>query len=1248
MSGKGAVAADLTAYVPRLLLDWEAEQPGVRYRAIEGTLVFADVSGFTKLSERLARAGGKIGAEQMTDVINALFGELLLVAAARGGEMLKYGGDAVLLFFSGDSHARRGVAACWEMQKKLAEIGRVDTGAGIVRLRMSVGVNSGTFDFFKVGESHEELVVAGPATTGCVEMEAAADATEVLLSPSASEYLDEVCLGAEKSGGRLLRRLPKAPYVEFRPVVTDLDMSKFVPSALRSYLSGGAVEPDHRLATVAFLHVMELDRRLSSADPEVVAEDLHQTMAAIQEVFVQHEVSFLATDLAPDGTKVMAASGAPFAIDDPARAMLAALLALRSRKPPLPVRAGVNHGHVFGGDVGPPFRRTYTTIGDVTNTAARVMGKAAAGEILCLRSVTDHSRVRFDIEPRPAFMAKGKSEPLEPMAVLGERRGGQADPELPFIGRSHELSRLLEAFEVVRDGSGTVVEVEGAPGIGKSRLIAEAAARSGLQSQSVTAAPYDVATPYLFVKRLLGELWPGFGSRPLEVEIEERAATLRAWTPLIGLALDRAASPTPESDALDPAVVPERIRAVLAALLLSLVDEPRLWVIEDANWLDEASQEVLAELAKRIEEKPLALCLSRIAGAGSVGGGLVVEVGPLSADEASELATRASHGPLLPQQRDAVASRAEGNPLFLIGLARSGRGGADLPDSLEGLIGVEIDRLSPEARRTVRRLSVLGVRAPIGVADSLLDEEGSVAAWSDRLSGILDHDDEEVYFRHPLYQEVAYASLPFRRRHELHSRVLSVYESDAADHPLELLSVHAELARDDERTWTYASEAARLAAAKRAYLETATLARRALDAARRLGRNDRNVLDLHVALGDALRHTGQPDGAAAVYRKARRLPALDSLAQATLAMRQGLIKDEAGDYEAAVRRYRSGSRALADPATPEEAAIAVRLLHGQAKARYFQGRTAKAIDMARQALAAAEGAGDDEGVGQAYELLHVLSLSTDVPEGSEAGWKALEIYERIGRVDWQAAALNNLGMEAYYRGDWSAAAELYERSQQNEYRCGRTIKAASCSANIAEIWSDQGRSEEARTAFEDALQAFRAGGAKLGELITLANLGRVAARAGRFEQAHVHLADALAGFTSRGLEGSSFAAEIEAKQCEALVLEGRGFDALPRIEELLSRASAASVLPLLHRLRGYALAQARDCDGAVTAFESSRAAAAAAGAAYDEALAIDALAAVVPGGAVSPAEVADARARLAQLGVVQLLRPPLSAGDLAT
>src|SRR5688500_4803666 len=114
-------AADLTAHVPRLLLRWEERFGTAAHAVIPGSLVFADVSGFTRLSEALARVGGKAGAEEMADVINRLFGEMLGDAADHGGEMLKYGGDAMLLFFEGEQHERQACAASAAMQRTLSE-----------------------------------------------------------------------------------------------------------------------------------------------------------------------------------------------------------------------------------------------------------------------------------------------------------------------------------------------------------------------------------------------------------------------------------------------------------------------------------------------------------------------------------------------------------------------------------------------------------------------------------------------------------------------------------------------------------------------------------------------------------------------------------------------------------------------------------------------------------------------------------------------------------------------------------------------------------------------------------------------------------------------------------------------------------------------------------------------------------------------------------------------------------------------
>src|SRR4026207_673401 len=93
-------------YVPRLLIDWLGSGDTTRVREVPGTRAFADISGFTKMTERLARKG-KVGAEEMNDLLDDVFTELLEIAYRDGAGLIKWGGDAVLLPFEGRDHAAR-------------------------------------------------------------------------------------------------------------------------------------------------------------------------------------------------------------------------------------------------------------------------------------------------------------------------------------------------------------------------------------------------------------------------------------------------------------------------------------------------------------------------------------------------------------------------------------------------------------------------------------------------------------------------------------------------------------------------------------------------------------------------------------------------------------------------------------------------------------------------------------------------------------------------------------------------------------------------------------------------------------------------------------------------------------------------------------------------------------------------------------------------------------------------------------
>ena len=202
-------AGILLPYVPRLLGRWAPTGDDVRHMRVNGTVAFVDISGFTRLTERLARKG-KVGAEEMSDILSATFAGLLAETRDDGADLIKWGGDAVLLLFQGRDHAQRAARASHRMREKLRVIGRLPTTSGTVVLRMSVGVHSGDFDFFLVGDPdiHRELLISGPGASITAETEAAANAGQIGLSSATAALLESRILGPVLLDGRLLRSSP--------------------------------------------------------------------------------------------------------------------------------------------------------------------------------------------------------------------------------------------------------------------------------------------------------------------------------------------------------------------------------------------------------------------------------------------------------------------------------------------------------------------------------------------------------------------------------------------------------------------------------------------------------------------------------------------------------------------------------------------------------------------------------------------------------------------------------------------------------------------------------------------------------------------------------------------------------------------------------------------------------------------------------------------------------------------------------
>lgn len=1243
--------ADLTPYVPRFLLGWERRFGDTRHQAVAGTLVFADVSGFTRLSERLARAGGKVGAEQMTDVINALFGDLLMVAARRGGEMLKYGGDALLLLFLGEHHAPRAAAACHEMQARLREIGRVETGAGPVRLRMSVGVHSGTFDMFRVGGSHTELVIAGPAATATCAMEAAADAGEVLLSAATAGLLAPSTLGGAKADGRLLRRCPDAELVVTEPLPPQPHAERFLSPAVVDHLAHGQVDPDHRLATVAFLHLMGIDRRLVAGQaPSLVASALHDTLTVIQDALLDLGVTFLATDVIADGTKVMASAGAPSAVEAMEERMLRALVRIREAATPLPVRAGAHQGHVFAGDVGPSFRRTYTTIGDVTNTAARVMGQAKAGEVLALRSVLDRVPACTN-EPRPAFVAKGKSEPLVPSLVGTVERhvAGAERPQqtrLPFVGRTSELEELARAASRAAGGTGGAIELVGDVGIGKTRLVQELDA-PGMRRVSVRCEPYERQTSYFAVRYLLH---PAVGSVSSAADLRERllatAPDLVGWLPLLADVFDLAVEETPETAPLEGAFRRQRTSLLVEEVLERAIGEPMLLVIEDVHWLDEASGDVLRHLEQTVARHPWLLVSTRRPVDATFTAARSIVVGPLGDDEVLEaLRAVTADDPLPPLRQQALAARCGGNPLFLEGLLQTA-GDGDLPDSVEALVATQVDGLDHRGRRALRTAAVLGTSFDPALLETV-DPTSSPLA----IDGFFEVEGGgRLRFRHQLVRDVAYEALPYRERRRLHRLAGEAIErARDTETSAELLSLHFSRAEEWRRAWRYSRLAGARAKEKYANADAVALFRRALDASRLVpGIPDATIAKVWEDLSDAANLASMRDESRRALRRARKLlRGLDPVAYARLCCKEAKLAERDGMRTAAFRWLRHGIAALDGQTSPKAIGVRADLWAAHAWMSRQAGRPDDAIRWAERAIQEGRrgrSRTSQRAVANAYVILDGAEIALGRPARATHATKALQIFERLDALADQAVVLNNLGAHAYHRGEWNEAIDLFDRSRDSNARMGNHLDAGYGTWNIAEILMDQGRVEEAERELAELAAVWRSVGFALGDALVDWQRGRLEGRWGDPERGLALLEPVRERLAAIGL--APYVVGVDTAIAECLLRMGAVDRAAALVEETLVADRAAGgtpSLPSLHRLRGYAAAAAGRLDDAWAAFDESLHEARSREAAYDVALALEGFSVLEAFGAGRSDGTDERHGLLRELGVLASPPPPLVA-----
>jgi predicted ATPase/class 3 adenylate cyclase len=1081
-----------------------------------GAALFADISGFTPLTEALVQElGRQRGAEELTRYLNLVYDALINELHSYGGSAIAFAGDAITCWFDGDNGCRA-VAAALSMQRAMDQFAAVQTPSGTtVALAMKASVAAGPVRRFVVGDPSARLIdaIAGATLERLAAGEHLAGRGEVVVD-------EAVMAGAPLELGELRRDdrgrgfgVVKELLVAVDPVPWPALAEQAIdPGEVRRWLlpsvyalleqGMGQFLAELRPTVALFLRFSGIDY---DRDPDA-GEKLDRFIRWVQEVVDRRQGTLIDLNIGDKGSYIYINFGAPIAHEDgPARA---AATALELRSPPQeldfldPVQIGISQGRMRAGAYGGSQHRTYGVLGDAVNLSARLMMASKPGEVLVSESAQRFMADKFVWDELPPIKVKGKSEPVTVFALREARKRAvkkatQADLQRPLIGRRKEISQLTEKLELARSGSGQIVTVFGNAGIGKSRLVAEVLQRAE-QMQFDTfggeCEAYGINTSYLVWQPIWRALLGVEGDSGDEVErLIERVRAfdprLARRTPLMAPLLNLPLEDNDLTRSFDPKLRKTSLESMLVDLLRKMAsDRPMVLVLDDCQWMDSLSHELLGVLGRAIADRPvLLLLISRPVELERLQRDMVndlpfyaeIALGELGDEQLQELAQmRLSLGTSAQpdaQVPDALLKRivqqAEGNPFYVEEIVNYIRYNnidpfdsqavtrLELPASLHGLVLSRIDQLPDSQKTTLKVASVIGrvFRTPWlwGVYPDL-GEPSDVGEDLEQLSeqDLTEADPSEpgvVYnFKHMITHGVVYESLLHSVRSELHEHLGHFLELSTGERiagVIDLLAYHFDHSANLEKRRHYlrlAGEAAQASYANEAALDYYARVLRLLNVDERV--------DVMLRLGEVLRLVGRWEEAATHYNEALQLAETrqNRLAQARCFLAIGDLERMQGNF---------------------------------APAWEHLSRSSELFEME----------GDRQGVAQVLHTGGTLAAQQGDYSAARARFGAsLETRRAIEDRDGEARLLNNLAIIDEYEADLEGALALQEESLSIRRQLGDPWAIANSLNNLGNVLLKRGQFVEARARLEEAVALLRDIGDQWRLANALNNLGNAA------------------------------------------------------------------------------------------------------------------------------------------------------------
>jgi class 3 adenylate cyclase/predicted ATPase len=601
------------------------------------------------------------------------------------------------------------------------------------------------------------------------------------------------------------------------------------------------------------------------------------------------------------GDGVMAFFGWPRAHEDNAlRAVHAALEIVSgvtniSGPVTLACRVGVCSGPVVVGDIGNSANSlSLDAVGETPNIAARLQILAAINTVVISESTRRLASAAFDLQDLGRQELKGVTEPVHVYRVLAAKNASSrfeaAHPGslTPLVGRSSELSLLLDRWEKVKEGDGQAILLSGIPGVGKSRLLHELKSRIQEEPHLLLhhqCSPYHTQSAFFPVIEQI-EQAAQLTAREADAD---KIAKLQAYLPrltdgsiepllLIAKLLSITTENRKELSELTPQQIKNRTISTLVDMLLAYsMQRPTLCIFEDAHWLDPSTLELVELIISRIGHARVMLIVSCrpefrptwLAHANITTHSLT----RLSQTEVRTMIRDVLRGGSIPQQLvDQIIEKADGVPLFIEELTSStlsaplrtrGTFTASLrvPETLSDALMERLDRVAP-SRRVAQIAAVIGREFSHNLlsAASQVDEDNMQSALS-----LLEQADiiyrvgvspfVRFAFKHALLRDAIYDTLLRSKRQQIHADIAAILQRDfpqLVENQPEVLAYHYQEAGNHQLAIRCWFESGQRAVAHSANVEAIANFRKALqllNALQETPERTKQEIDIQLALG---------------------------------------------------------------------------------------------------------------------------------------------------------------------------------------------------------------------------------------------------------------------------------------------------------------------------------------------------------------------------------------------------------------